>query len=63
MSNSSRAMVFTRSGKPLKMIEFPLPVLSKGEMLARIEYSTICGSDLHTFLGKRSTPSPTIFRT
>jgi putative phosphonate catabolism associated alcohol dehydrogenase len=60
MNNYSRAMVFTRAGDPLKMMKFPLPTLREGEILVHIEYATICGSDLHTFMGKRSTPSPTI---
>ncbi len=60
MNRKSRAMVFTEAGSPLTMQEFPLPVLSEGEVLVRIEYSTICGSDVHTVIGTRSTPSPTI---
>ena len=60
MTGKSRAAVFTKAGYPLKMQEFPLPDLRKGEVLVKEEYSTICGSDLHTFQGNRSTPSPTI---
>ena len=60
MNGKSTAMVFTEAGRPLTKQEFPLPVLSDRELLVRIEYSTICGSDLHTFRGSRSTPSPTI---
>lgn len=60
MKGSSRAMVFTESGRALEMWEFPLPDLNEGEVLVKIEYSTICGSDVHTYQGKRSTPNPII---
>jgi alcohol dehydrogenase len=60
MIGKSRAAVFTKAGYPLEMQEFPLPDLRKEEVLVKVEYSTICGSDLHTFQGNRSTPSPTI---
>ena len=60
MKNKSQAMVFSEAGRPLEKQEFSLPVLSEREILVKIEYSTICGSDLHTFRGNRSTPSPTI---
>ncbi|AKU17100.1 zinc-binding dehydrogenase [Luteipulveratus mongoliensis] len=37
-----------------------LPDLSAGEVLVRTELATICGSDLHTINGDRSTPLPTV---
>ncbi|MFC9466313.1 zinc-binding dehydrogenase [Streptomyces coelicoflavus] len=40
--------------------ELPLPELSPGEVLVRIELATICGSDLHTINGDRPTPLPTV---
>nr|WP_231850045.1 aminotransferase class V-fold PLP-dependent enzyme [Saccharopolyspora erythraea] len=38
----------------------PLPRLSGGEVLVRVRMATICGSDLHTIAGHRSTPVPTV---
>lgn len=38
----------------------PLPELRSGEALVAIELATICGSDLHTTAGHRSTPLPTV---
>lgn len=35
-----------------------LPQIQEGEILGQIRAATICGSDLHTFLGKRSEPYP-----
>ena len=60
MSNTSLAAVFHESGVPLTLETYPLPHLGPGEVLVRITCATICGSDVHTFLGRRSTPVPTI---
>ena len=38
----------------------PRPTLAVGELLVDIELATICGSDLHTVNGDRSTPLPTV---
>ena len=35
-----------------------LPKINEGEILGKIKAATICGSDLHTFLGKRNEPFP-----
>lgn len=35
----------------LKLVELPLPVLQPGEVLVKVIASSICGSDLHMFLG------------
>lgn len=40
--------------------EFPLPELRAGEALVQVSLCTICGSDLHTYSGRRSAPCPTI---
>jgi alcohol dehydrogenase len=53
-------MVFESPSRPLEMREFPLPTLAAGEMLVAVGCSTLCGSDLHTFGGRRETPCPTI---
>ena len=60
MSNTSLAAVFHESGAPLTLETYQLPRLGPGEVLVRITCATICGSDVHTFLGHRSTPVPTI---
>ena len=60
MSETSRAMVFTGPGAPLELREYPLPRLQAGEVLVEVTCCTLCGSDLHTFQGRRSTPSPTV---
>jgi len=37
-----------------------IPTLSQGEVLVEVLLCTICGSDLHTYHGRRCAPSPSI---
>jgi len=60
MTNISRAMVFTGPREPLQLHEYPLPRLGPGEVLAEVTCCTLCGSDLHTFEGRRTAPCPTV---
>lgn len=60
MSRTARVMVFNAPGQPLQLHEYELPRLQAGEVLVRITCSTLCGSDVHTFEGRRSTPCPTV---
>ena len=53
-------MVFDEVKRPFIERCFELPELKKGEALIEIEYATICSSDLHTFLGRRHAPHPSI---
>lgn len=59
-TTTSRAAVFRSPGEPLSIERFPLPELASGETLVRVECCTLCGSDLHSALGHRSVPVPTI---
>jgi len=56
----AQALVFSGPGEPLALREVDIPALGPGEVLVRVALSTVCGSDLHTLAGKRSTPVPTI---
>ena len=60
MKSKAIGMVFNESGIPMKAQEFPIPKLKDSELLVKIKYATICGSDLHTYQGFRKTPVPTI---
>jgi len=53
-------IVFNGPGKALEEIEIAIPVLHPGEILVQNLYTTICGSDLHTFCGLRSETVPTV---
>ena len=57
---TARAAVFAGPGEPLRLASFPLPRPAPSQLLVRVRCSSICGSDLHTFLGRRQTPTPTI---
>lgn len=60
MTATSRAIVFEGPGRPLVVREFPRPALAPGELLVEIDCATLCGSDLHTYEGRRQTLCPTI---
>ena len=44
----------------IQLREFPLPILKPGEILVRNLLCTICGSDLHTYEGRRGVDGPTV---
>lgn len=54
------AAVFSGPGIPIRLEEFPVPTPDRGELLVEITCSTICGSDLHTWHGRREEPTPCI---
>lgn len=54
------AALFQGPGRPLELTQIPLPTPVAGEILVQVECCTLCGSDLHTFAGKRTEPSPSI---
>ncbi len=60
VARKTRAMVFEGPGQPLQLREFHRPTLGAGELLVKVECSTLCGSDLHTYLGRRTADCPTI---
>ncbi len=53
-------MVFTQSGQKLVQQQRTIPALKPGEILVKNLYTTICGSDLHTFCGLRHEKTPTV---
>lgn len=53
-------MVFNGPSLPLEQRSLPLPLLKRGEVLIKNKFTTICGSDLHTYCGKRTEPCPSI---
>jgi putative phosphonate catabolism associated alcohol dehydrogenase len=56
----AKAAVMTEPGKDLEIIEYPLPEVETGCILVKITCCTICGSDLHTWQGRRKSPLPII---
>ena len=55
-----KAALFTGSNTAHEIVTSELPVPGPFEILVRIEMSTICTSDVHTFHGKRLEPTPLI---
>lgn len=60
--SSARALaaVFSGHGEPFRLEEFPVPAPGRGEVLVDVSCSTICGSDLHTWHGRRQEPVPCV---
>ena len=54
------AAVFTGAGEPFRIQEFPFPDVEPEGVLVRVRMSTICGSDIHTWQGRREAPLPLI---
>lgn len=52
--------MFSGTGTPLELQSREVPPLKKGEVLVRNLYTTLCGSDLHTFCGLRKEKTPTV---
>ncbi len=55
-----RAAVFTAPGEGLATRRIASRAPGPGEVRVRVRCCTICGSDLHTYLGHRRTPTPTV---
>jgi threonine dehydrogenase-like Zn-dependent dehydrogenase len=51
MPTTGRAAVFTGSGQPLQIRDYPVPEPGPGAALVRITLANVCGSDLHLWRG------------
>lgn len=56
----ARAAVMISPRAPLELREFPIPAAPPGGALVRVTCCTICRSDLHTWQGRRPSPTPII---
>src|SRR5262249_25275375 len=54
------AAVFQGPGRPWELVESPLRPPGPGEVLVRVLLSSVCGSDVHAWTGRRSLPTPAI---
>lgn len=57
---TARLVAFHGANAPLEPQSHPLRALRPGEILVRNLYTTLCGSDLHTFCGIREETCPTV---
>jgi len=60
MAKSAKAAVMTAAGKDLEIKAYPLPEVAEGCILVKITCCTICGSDVHSWTGRRKAPIPII---
>ena len=61
MTNDPNAIVFNGAGQPLEEKNYEIPdVINDDEAIVEISISTVCGSDVHTWLGQRTLPTPSI---
>jgi putative phosphonate catabolism associated alcohol dehydrogenase len=51
-----KAAIFNGHGKPFEFISRPVPFIKPGEILVKTRYTTLCGSDIHTYCGRRMEP-------
>ena len=49
-----------RGGDDITLESVPVPALGSGDVLVRVRFATVCGSDRHTVSGRRSQPCPSI---
>ncbi len=57
---TSKVVIFHTHNRPLEFAETAVPALQEGEILVRVEYTTLCRSDVNTYIGKRIEKTPTI---
>src|SRR5262245_32474969 len=55
-----RAALFDRPASPLRVERLTMPQLHPREVLVRVACCTLCGSDFHTYGGRRGAASPSI---
>ncbi|MEK9725602.1 MAG: zinc-binding dehydrogenase [Rhodospirillaceae bacterium] len=60
MTRTARAAVYDAPNTPFIIKEYPVRPVRAGEVLVRITMSTICRSDIHSYLGHRPNPCPGI---
>jgi alcohol dehydrogenase len=60
MPKKALAAVLVSQGQDLEMQQFPLTEPDENGILVKIDCCTICGSDIHSWQGRRPTPVPGI---
>lgn len=58
--SQSHAVIYGGTAGQVTLQSLPTPVPGNGEILVRVLGCTLCGSDLHSFEGRRTVPVPTI---
>lgn len=58
-STNATAQVWL-GGSEFELRDVEIPKLQSGELIVELQAATVCGSDRHTVLGRRRSPSPSI---
>ena len=61
-STEAQRVVFHGPKKLLQTEIAGIPEIGEGEILGKIRAATICGSDLHTIIGRRQEPVPRLVK-
>ena len=51
-----KAVIFNGFGLPFESVTRDVPFIKSGEILVKTLYTTLCGSDIHTYAGRRMEP-------
>jgi len=51
MADKGRAAVYREYGKPMEIVEYPVPDPEPGAILIKVSQANICGSDMHQWRG------------
>ncbi len=60
MTREGIAAVFRGPGRASELVAYPLRPPDAGEVLVRVRLTTVCGSDVHAWTGRRHCPTPAI---
>src|SRR5262245_47551267 len=60
LPKTARAALFEGPGRPFSICELPLDPPEPGGALVRLSLATVCGSDVHSWTGRRPSPTPGI---
>ena len=60
MQTTASIALFHGTGQPFDLRERKIVTPNRDEVLVRVSLATICGSDLHTFTGRRAAPVPCV---
>ena len=60
MQTTASIALFHGAGQPFELCERKIVTPNRDEVLVRVSLATICGSDLHTFTGRRAAPVPCV---
>ena len=60
MNQRASIALFHGAGQPFELCTRDITAPNIDEVLVQVSLATICGSDLHTFTGRRTAPTPCV---